>query len=586
MKTRREVLKMTAMAGAGLLMPWQLDLAAQSTPGESSSLYRDPVSLLARANRKIRRHNVGIMGVSPGLRRYVDPLPIPKVIRPREGQTTAIRMTAFEQKLHRDLPPTPLWGYMGTYPGPTLEVNRGSPTRIRWKNHLPTTHFLPVDTTIHGAEADVPAVRTVVHVHGHKVLPESDGYPEAWFTSDGRTGPHYNPHPYEYPNDQHATTLWYHDHSLGITRLNVYAGLAGFYLIRDPHEASLNLPKGRYEIPLLIQDRLFNNDGTLLYPAAEGGTHPYWIPEFFGDTVLVNGMVWPYLDVEPRKYRFRILNGSNSRFYHLTIEESHRDGTSRGRSGPPIFQIGSDGGLLPRPVPLKDMLIGPAERFDVVVDFSEAAGKYFVFQNDAPAPYPDGDDVVPADIMMFRVVKRLEGRDTSSLPPTLNSVPLISPHEAVRHRSLIMTELDREPDGFPIIGLLDQKMWDDPVTEDPKLNTIEMWNLVNTTGDAHPKHIHLVQFQVLNRQPFDVDQWNANGKIVFTGPPILPDPNERPAWKDTVKSLPGTVTRLLMKFELPNGTRIVRGKRYRYVWHCHILEHEDNEMMRPYDVVT
>ena len=587
MATRREILKFGAMASAGMLVPWQAgSVLNPSSPTKARSLYRDPISLSTLAHRKIHRHNVGVMGVSPGLARYVDALPIPNVIHPVAGQIVNISMSAFRQRLHRDLPATPLWGYQGSYPGPTFDVTGGTPVRVRWSNHLPTTHFLPVDNTVHGAESSVPPVRTVVHLHGQKVLPESDGYPEAWFTSDGRTGPFFNPNPYNYPNDQQATTLWYHDHALGITRLNLYTGLEGFYIIRDSHEASLNLPKGQYEIPLMIQDRLFNPDGSLLYPVAEGGTHPFWIPEFFGDTVLINGKVWPHLDVEPRKYRFRMLNASNARFYHLTLVESDSSGNPNGHSGPVIRQIGTDGGLLPHPVTIPDILIAPAERFDVVIDFSGTFGKTFVFQNDAPAPYPDGDDVVPADVMMFRVVKRLQGRDTSSVPNTLNSVPLISPGSAVKQRNLLLTEADRDPDGFPIIALLDQKMWDDPVSEDPKVNTVEQWNLINTTGDAHPKHIHLVQFQILNRQPFDVDQWSANGQIVFTGPPVTPDANERPAWKDTVKSLPGTVTRLLMQFTLPTGTHVTHGQRFRYVWHCHILEHEDNEMMRPYDVVV
>jgi spore coat protein A len=184
------------------------------------------------------------------------------------------------------------------------------------------------------------------------------------------------------------------------------------------------------------------------------------------------------------------------------------------------------------------------------------------------------------------VVKPLAGRDNSSLPAVLNPVPLLNPRHAVRERNLTLTELDREEDGFPIIALLDNLHWDDPVTESPKAGSIEVWNLINATGDAHPKHVHLVQFQVLNRQPFDEEQFDRTGKLHFTGPRLAPDANERPAWKDTVKSYPGTVTRIIAKFDLPTGTLTTPGQRFRYVWHCHILEHEDNEMMRPYDVVA
>ncbi len=229
-----------------------------------------------------------------------------------------VRMHEFRQKVHRDLPPTSLWGYNGMWPGPTFEVRRGQALSVNWTNQLPTKHFLPIDTTIHGSEEAIPQVRTVVHVHGAQVLPESDGYPDAWVTSDGKTGPVNGTNPAHYPNNQQAATLWYHDHAIGITRLNVYAGLAGFYLIRDDEEDALNLPSGQFEIPLLLQDRKFNPDGSLLYPAAQNGTHPVWIQEFFGDTICVNGKATPFLEVEPRKYRFRLVNGSNSRFYHLT----------------------------------------------------------------------------------------------------------------------------------------------------------------------------------------------------------------------------------------------------------------------------
>ncbi len=231
---------------------------------------------------------------------FVDALPIPDGIRPSgtfDGDPLfQVTMQVFRQKLHRDLPPTTLWGYNAQYPGPTFEARRGRPIAVRWMNNLPNRHMFPIDNTLHGDEAGQPAVRTVVHLHGHKVLPESDGYPEAWFTNGfGQTGPFFEQRIYRYPNDQAATQLWYHDHALGATRINNYAGLSGVYLLRDQVEGNLNLPDGAFEIPLIIQDRFFNADGSLLYPVEDDGgdpdprVPPVWIPEFFGDTVLVNG---------------------------------------------------------------------------------------------------------------------------------------------------------------------------------------------------------------------------------------------------------------------------------------------------------
>src|SRR5262252_2029436 len=291
------------------------------------------------------------------LAKFVDELPVTPTIAPTSTVNGMpfydVHMRPLQKKLHRDLPPTSLWGYNGQYPPPTFEVRRGRPIAVKWENDLPNSHFLPIDPTIHGSEAGTPPSRTVVHLHGLKVMPDSDGYPEAWFTNGFRgTGPFFETKVYHYPNEQQATTLWYHDHALGITRLNVYAGLGGgLYLLRDDHEDSLGLPSGNYEIPLVIQDRFFNRDGSLLYPTQapdRGGdpdtrVPPIWIPEFFGDTVLVNGTIWPFLEVEPRKYRFRMLNASNARFYRMTLQESDNNGQPLGKPGPTFTQIGSDG---------------------------------------------------------------------------------------------------------------------------------------------------------------------------------------------------------------------------------------------------
>jgi spore coat protein A len=562
---RRDLLRMGLCAGTGLLIPkpkaFQAFARAVDQPQGAAKLAS-----------------------------YVDPLPIPPVIRPPSaaGQVVQVRMGEVRHNVHRDLPPTSLWGYNGMWPGPTFEVRRGQGLSVKWTNQLPTKHFLPIDTTIHGSEETVPQVRTVVHVHGARVLPESDGYPDAWVTSDGKSGPVSGASPAHYPNDQRAATLWYHDHALGITRLNVYAGLAGMYLIRDEEEDALNLPSGAYEIPLLLQDRKFNPDGSLLYPAAQNGTHPIWIQEFFGDTICINGKATPFLEVEPRKYRFRLVNGSNSRFYHLTLVPADSTGKPAGKpaEAPPFHQIGTDGGLLPAPVSLHYLIVSPGERFDLILDFTEHKGAHFALLNDAPAPYPRGGEVVPSDCMLFKVTKPLSGTDTSSLPDTLTPVSALSPSLAAKERILALTELDRPSDGYTMIGLLGQKHWDDPITEDPRAGSIEVWSFVNATGDVHPIHLHLVQFQVLNRQPFDVKTYVQTGKLVFTGIPMPPESNERPGWKDTVKTYAGYVTRIIQKFDLPEGTPTTPGQEFRYVWHCHILEHEDNEMMRPYKIVS
>ena len=522
---------------------------------------------------------------------YVTPLSIPPVIRPKPGSgpgdPVEVRMVPFKHKAHRDLPPATIWGYNASWPGPTLEVRRGEPLFVKWSNLLPTKHFLPVDPTIHGAGEGVPEVRTVAHVHGAQVMPDSDGYPDAWVTSDGKAGSVAAADPCHYPNDQAATTLWYHDHALGITRLNVYAGLAGFYLIRDDQEDALNLPNGPYEIPLMIQDRKFGVDGTLLYPPPHNGTHPMWMQEFFGDTICVNGCAAPFLEVEPRKYRFRLVNGSNARFYHLKLVPAAATGEPNGRpaDAPPFRQIGSDGGLLPAPLQSHYLIFAPGERFDLLIDFSEHKGENLALINDAPAPYARGGEIVPSDVMLFKVTKPLAGKDTSSLPDTLTPWTPLNPTHATRERILALTEMDRPTDGYTMIGLLGQKHWDDPITEDPKAGSMEIWSFANATGDVHPMHLHLVQFQVLNRQPLDVKSYMETGKLNFVGSPMPPESNERPAWKDTIKTYAGYVTRVIAKFDLPAGTPITPGQEFRYVWHCHVLEHEDNEMMRPYKIV-
>ena len=455
-------------------------------------------------------------------------------------------MTELEARLHRDIAPTRQWGYGGSVPGPTFETRSGQGLLIDWVNKLPRKHFLPVDHTLHGAEADKPEVRTVAHVHGAKVPPESDGYPESWH-APGQSRLVY------YPNEQEASTLWYHDHAMGITRLNIFAGLFGAFIIRDAAEQALNLPTGAFDIPLVIYDRTLDRDGQLLYPVSVTPGAPF-VSEFYGNAIVCNGKIYPYLEVQPRRYRFRLLNAANGRFFHLTLSGNR-----------PFHQVGSDLGLLQSPVELRTLVLFPAERGEVIIDFTGLEGQQVQLRSDAD------------DILQFRVLTKEPGAatDTGALPAMLRSIPRIPESQSVRERLLTLSEHD-DAAGNSMQMLLNESHWDMPVTENPVLDTTEVWSFVNLAGDAHPVHLHLVRFQVLDRRPFDLFAYNADKSLVYTGPAVPPAANEL-GWKDTVRADPGMVTRIIMKFEGWTG---------RYVWHCHLLEHEDNEMMRPYDVIS
>jgi spore coat protein A len=534
--------------------------------------------------------------------KYLDPLPNPmdNVLSPTGTLNGMdyyeVSVTQFTQQLHGQLSPTTLWGYNGTYPGPTFEVQRNDPIKVKWVNDLrdsngiPLDHFLPYDTTTHGAESSFPQARIVSHLHGGVVEPESDGFPEHWFSADpnapnnGLGGPSSNSALYTYHNGQPSSTLWYHDHAMGITRLNVYAGLAGFYLLRDEAEAALNLPGGDYEIPLVFQDRKFYADGQLFYPRGPGDLDPgvsdpldgldlnvfpssaSVVPHFLGDVNLVNGKIWPYLEVEPRKYRFRMVNGANSRFYDLQLDA--------GVSGTlPFYQIGSDGGLLESTVNRSQVLMAPAERIDVVVDFSSLDPSSEVilrnFGPDGPfesstAGHTPADPDTTGQLMKFRVVP-LTQTDTSSLPTSLVAVDRIPESEAVVTRQLDLVE-EVDEYGRPKL-LLDGAKWTDPTTELPLQGTTEIWEIRNNTVDAHPIHLHLVQFQVLDRMVRPAGGGDPNTSV--------PEDYEL-GWKDTVLVNRRETVRVIAKFEDFDGL---------YVWHCHLLEHEDHEMMRVYEVV-
>jgi spore coat protein A len=394
------------------------------------------------------------------------------------------------------------------------------------------------------------------------VKPESDGNPDAWYTADGKAGFRFAGTVFNYPNDQRAASLWYHDHAVAITRLNVYAGMAGLYLLRDEVEDSLNLPNSQYEVPLVIQDRRFDHNGQLIYPVSDI-SHAPWIPEFFGPTILVNGKVWPYLRVEPRKYRFRIYNGSNARFYNLEFS-----------SGQEFHQIGNEGGLLPHVVTLQKILLAPAERADVIVDFSGHENESIILKSTAAAPFPSGD-VSTSDVMEFRVNKQLAGPDRSEVPSKMPAVAQLNEEDASVTRTLSLEEINDPEVPGRLLLKLGGKDFDAPITERPQFGATEVWRLVNTTGDTHPIHLHLVHFQVMDRRLFDVNRYLQTGHVHPTGRATLPDLNER-GWKDTVRVNPGEMLRIITRFD---------GHRGFYVWHCHILEHEDNEMMRPLEVI-
>lgn len=646
--------------------------------------------------------------------KFVTPLLVPPVMPRRgtvdipglgeaDRYDIAVRQLT-QQILPVGMPATTVWGYgdpgtPGTFNAPsfTVEARWRRPVRVRWINQLVDGRgrylppILPVDQTLHWANpvggtagrdmhgADGSPYRGPVpittHVHGAKTFEDSDGYPESWFLPNAvdlpagyaRAGSFYDRFRaasrrrggavwapgtavYDYPNDQRAGTLWYHDHTLGMTRTNVYSGPAGFYLLRGGPDDVVRDTRGRraalpgpapragekpgtahYEIPIAIQDRSFGTDGSLFYPDSrlffDGFAGPYlpdpasdispiWNPEFFGNHVMVNGATWPYLQVEQRRYRFRLLNGCNSRFLILELS-----------NGGTFWQIGTEGGFLPAPVPLTRLLMAPAERADVIVDFSGVpAGTEVLLRNVGPdEPFGGGEPDVDFDVadpgstgqvMMFRVVEATS--PDPSTPPDRLVLPAITGYgSAATSRAVSLNEASSallDPNGNPqvpdgeaagpraaLLGTVDATgagvplAWMDPVTETSRAGKPEIWEIHNYTVDAHPIHLHATLFQVLDRAPMapaaiaaaPVSAMAMRGsssmrhtvaEAAALGPAATavrgPETWET-GFKDTVIAYPGEVTRVLARFDRPG----------RFVWHCHIVEHEDNEMMRPFDVV-
>jgi FtsP/CotA-like multicopper oxidase with cupredoxin domain len=450
------------------------------------------------------------------------------------------------------------------------------------------------------AQSPVPIV---THLHGGEVPSAYDGGPDAWFTANGIHGPSYativptdpNAAVYEYPNTQEPTTLWYHDHALGITRINIMSGLVGFYTLRDPADSIASLlPIGQYDVPLCIQDRSFLIDGSLYYPS-EGNypeIHPYWQDAFLGNTVMVNGKVWPNMNVEQGLYRFRILDASNSRFYQLSFS-----------NGMGFVQIGSDGGYLKAQAPLKSLLMAPAERADILVDFSNVApGTTIVLQNTALISSSDIEKQTVGQIMQFTVTGA-NGFVPKTMPTELNptlSGPFPSLQDVNKQRTLTLIEASEMNETTAMY--LDGQEWSAPISEVPELGATEEWVITNPTDSAHPIHLHLVQFQIVGRQTFNdtgyLTDWTAlNGQPplnhstvnlpsltpYLTGQPVPPAPNEE-GWKDTAVMFAGQVTTIRVRFAQQDGSAFPFDATVGpgYVWHCHLLEHEDNEMMRPY----
>lgn len=700
---RRKFLKYVVagavIAGGGVAAYEASRLTPTVTQTETASVTPAPVTVTQTSVQPSPRP-ADILETN-GIQKYVSSLVIP----PSMPQSLApsseldyyeIAMRQFDQQvLPPDLPKTTVWGYGSVnhpstfnFPSFTIEARQRRPVRIKWINglinekdsYLP--HLLPVDQTLHWANPPggedmrdmhgrqqapyTGPVPIVTHVHGAHVSEESDGYPEAWFlpaaknidSSVAKTGTWYDKFKtkfkekygvdwepgtsvFQYPNDQPAGTLWYHDHTLGMTRLNVYAGPAGFYILRGgEHDQVSGLPGPApglgdgpnvkyYEIPLAIQDRTFRTDGSLFYPdnraffeglspeqlqipfypdagvypdgssTGESDVAPIWNPEFFGNAMLVNGRTWPKLDVEPRRYRFRVLNGCNSRFVLLKLVKGNPIDRPAA-SGLPFWQIGSEGGFLPKVIQLETLLMAPAERADVIVDFTSLpAGTEIYMINEGPdQPFGGGIPGIDFDVadpestgqVMKFAVGELNGRDSSLRPQDLVLPPIRSLEGDQNTRKVSLNEemsmslrvktdengvikLDSGGEVFgPVAALLgtvtedgtgNPLRWMDEVTEKPVQGKVEVWEIHNYTVDAHPIHVHQLMFQVIDRQPMSEDST------------VRPPEDWEEGWKDTVIAYPGEITRLRMKFEYPG----------RYVWHCHIVEHEDNEMMRPLDVL-
>ncbi len=705
--SRRKFLKMAGAAGlvtgASMVLPWKIAVR------EAWAQYGVNSPNLQKFIQPLRSIG-GLAGVfNPAVQQAI---PVASSDGTRLwGATTAthytIEINQFSDLLHPGpagsliWQPTPLWGYNpggnGTqkHLGGVIVASMGSPTQITFQNNLPPNSIVPVDTTV-PMPANQAMNRVAVHLHGGFVPWISDGGPHDWWAPDGSCGPSflnnqvlrpgesvYNPitNPtgtimpnegeYYYPNDQSARLEWYHDHAWGITRTTAYSGVATGYVITSPEEAvivgqGVPGPIDAKTFYMVFQDKIFNPDGSLFYahiydtalfgplgvPSFGNQQTPLpttsCVPEFFGDTILVNGTVYPYMEVEPRRYRFRLLNACNARFLNPRIVYAKGkvfpDSTEPSTSnlGPGFLQIGTEGGFLPGPVPVDgkafQLLLAPAERADVIVDFSKVKpGQFLIMYNDAPGPFPGGAavfDFYPSNnktptsipgygpntrtLLQIRVVP-LTGAADAPLPiltmPPLNPPALVAqtagvPNVPVINRTNMTASVTGGPqnvvfrsltlnEGFDEFGRLAQylgtnvqapgttpgffgRKYLDTPTETPAVGAIEIWEIANLTADTHPIHFHLVNVHVLARQAFSVKSYAGAPNTL--GKPAAPDPNEL-GWKSTVRMNPGEVIWVIAKYDLPNVPFTVppspRTGGNEYVWHCHILEHEEHDMMRP-----
>ncbi|NLU73384.1 multicopper oxidase domain-containing protein [Streptomyces sp. HNM0575] len=560
---------------------------------------------------------------------FVDPLPVPPVLRGRDGQLT-VSMRRARVRLHRDLPYTHLWTYEGGHVGPTIEVRRGNRLRVAWENELsgdfpvpavripfvpPQDPDEPLMWDRPGRDGgkprkDVAALPpwTVVHLHGAFTGGGNDGWAEnAVLPGAAQLA--------EYPNRQRACGLWYHDHAMHITHLNVVAGLvAGSYLIRDEEEAGLGLPSGEHEIPLVFFDRNLDLDGDgaftgdLLYKGIVVADDPYELTRpFTGPFNTVNGVIWPHLDVESRWYRFRALNASNNRPYLLKVLDED------GEELPPeaFVQIGTDSGLLPRPARITDGLpLTPGERADVLIDFSRVRGQRLRLVNTLPEPG------ARPDLMQFRVASRAGGDGFD--PPGVAArsfTPLTRKKtEGARERLVIVTpvypkdpelwemeEVEAPKGKLPVDGIVQIQDaegtvrtykrvaadFQDPVTFTVAAGSTERWTFLSLEKSEgaypHPMHLHSVSFQGLSRDVYDTSgfvafELDGGGWGMGTRKPLkLKKKGELTAAekgpKDVISLKPSEMVTVAAEFDGPAG---------RFMHHCHIYEHEDMMMMRPF----
>lgn len=574
------------------------------------------------------------------LNAYIDALPIPEALHASEHEEDKdsckhlkITMDCIEAQLHSELPATTsVWAYNQQFPGPTVEVRRGENVEVEWTNNLcgclPYATALAADPTgtqdipqnIPGANGAKPEPGVemiepwnVVHLHGGKTPPDSDGQPENMIPANQSKMS-------TYPNDQRATSLWYHDHAMSVTRYNVYAGLAGFWLIRDKDDDAIMKSVEKNEIPLLIQDRNLETDangnltGQMLHKIEENTR------EFFGPYTLVNGVIWPFTEVKARPYRLRLLNGSNSRVYGLVLLDENNIPVNDA-----MFQIGTDGGLLDKPVGFaasEGLFLAPGERADVLIDFSRFRGKSVQFVNIAGAPYHDSNFTIPTpgqadlglrvpypQVMQFRVKAKDTGKSFANLMlpnplsdfarSTINTANLkqrwIALVEDGTTHMLSLRELVPVANTYtgPKVEINDgltptqtfrvgAQRFEDTVNYFVAAGATEVWKFINLTVDVHPMHVHLVQFQALSQQIVDnpatfslTTNSTTAGPIQIQAAQISPNPHDQ-GWKDTLRVNPSEVVSIIATFE---------GFLGRYMYHCHIIEHEDAEMMRPFVVL-